>query len=46
MRGFFRQVEIAEQPNQRRQHAARVGSIDLVDPLAHALVGHRVVTDW
>ena len=43
--GFFRQIEIAEQPDQRRQHAARVGSVDGLDLLvraANALEHNRI----
>ena len=32
---LFGEVEIAEEPDQRGQDAARVGPVDLVDPLAH-----------
>ena len=34
-------IEVAEQTDERREHAPRIGSINRVDPIADERVGHR-----
>ena len=41
LRGLLGEVEIAEEADERGQDAARVGPVNLVDPLAHLVLrGH------